>query len=90
MTYRERLLAVFRGDRPDAMPWFADLSYWRAAHRAIGDLPEEYADDEGYVLKPNVNVIEEMTEMIKATRAYQANAAALEAAKEMFNVSLQI
>jgi flagellar basal-body rod protein FlgC len=48
------------------------------------------ANEEGYVLKPNVNVIEEMTEMIKATRAYQANAAALEAAKEMFNVSLQI
>jgi flagellar basal-body rod protein FlgC len=48
------------------------------------------ANEEGYVLKPNVSVIEEMTEMIKATRAYQANAAALEAAKEMFNVSLQI
>ena len=48
------------------------------------------ANEEGYVLKPNVNVIEEMTEMIKAMRAYQANAAAFEAAKEMFSVSLQI
>jgi hypothetical protein len=38
MTFRERLLAVFNGERPDVMPWFADLSYWRSAHQAIGDL----------------------------------------------------
>lgn len=49
MTFRERLLSVFAGQRPDAMPWFADLSYWRSAHAAIGDLPEEYASDEGYL-----------------------------------------
>ena len=49
MTFRERLLAVFNGEKPDVMPWFADLSYWRSAHQAIGDLPEEYATDEGYL-----------------------------------------
>ncbi len=31
------------------MPWFGDLGYWRAAHQAIGDLPPEYAGNEGYV-----------------------------------------
>jgi hypothetical protein len=49
MTFRERLLAVFNGERPDALPWFADLSYWRWAHLSLGDLPEAYRDDEGYV-----------------------------------------
>ena len=49
MTFRERLLAVFNGQRPDVLPWFADLGYWRAAHQSIGDLPEEYQGDEGYV-----------------------------------------
>jgi flagellar basal-body rod protein FlgC len=48
------------------------------------------ADERGYVFKPNVNIVEEMIEMINATRAYQANAAAFEAAKDMFVVSLQI
>lgn len=48
------------------------------------------ADEHGYVLKPNVSVVEEMVDMISATRAYQANAAALEAAKDMFNESLRI
>lgn len=48
------------------------------------------ADERGYVQKPNVNVVDEMVDMITATRAYQANAAALEAAKDMFNESLRI
>lgn len=48
------------------------------------------ANAEGYVLKPNVNVVDEMVELILATRAYQANAVAFEAAKDMFTVSLQI
>jgi len=49
MTFRERLLAVFSDQRPDVLPWFGDLGYWRAAHQAMGDLPSEYATDEGYV-----------------------------------------
>lgn len=49
MTFRERLMAVFAGQRPDVLPWFADLSYWRTAHQSNGSLPPEYATDEGYV-----------------------------------------
>lgn len=48
------------------------------------------ANEDGYVLKPNVNIVEEMVDMISATRAYQANAVAFEAAKDMFIVSLEI
>ncbi len=48
MTFRERLLAVFAGQKPDVLPWFADLSYWRSAHNSTGTLPPEYATDEGY------------------------------------------
>ena len=32
MTPRERLLAVYRGQKPDRVPALADLSYWYAAH----------------------------------------------------------
>lgn len=31
------------------------------------------ANDEGYIYKPNVNVMEEMANMISASRAYQTN-----------------
>jgi flagellar basal-body rod protein FlgC len=41
------------------------------------------ADENGYVHYPNVNVITEMTDMIDASRGYEANQAAFEATKSM-------
>ena len=41
------------------------------------------ADENGYVHYPNVNVITEMTNMIDASRGYEANQAAFEATKSM-------
>lgn len=41
------------------------------------------ADEEGYVMYPNVNIITEMTNMIDASRAYEANATAFTASKTM-------
>jgi flagellar basal-body rod protein FlgC len=41
------------------------------------------ADASGFVALPNVNVIEEMADMITATRAYEANVTAVQAAKAM-------
>lgn len=37
----------------------------------------------GYVKKPNVNIISEMTNLIAASRAYEANATLIQAAKQM-------
>lgn len=48
------------------------------------------ADEEGYVLMPNVNVITEMVDMITASRAYEANVSAVQTAKEMFAKALDI
>lgn len=48
------------------------------------------ADDDGYVLYPNVNTITEMTNMIDATRAYEANATAFEASKNIVQRGLEI
>jgi flagellar basal-body rod protein FlgC len=39
------------------------------------------ANKRGYVLMPNVNAVTEMTDMITATRAYEANATAVNAVK---------
>lgn len=48
------------------------------------------ADENGYVLYPNVNIVTEMTNMIDASRAYEANATAFEASKSMAQKGLQI
>lgn len=41
------------------------------------------ADENGYVWYPNVNIVSEMTDMIDASRAYEANATAFSASKSM-------
>lgn len=48
------------------------------------------ANDEGYVEMPNVNVVNEMVDMISATRSYEANVTAISAAKQMAKDSLEI
>ncbi|MDY6324297.1 MAG: flagellar basal body rod protein FlgC [Catonella sp.] len=41
------------------------------------------ANEEGYVEYPNVNIVQEMTDMIDASRAYEANVTAFNATKSM-------
>jgi len=48
------------------------------------------ADEKGYVAMPNINVMEEMVNMISATRGYEANVTALKAAKNMASTALEI
>ncbi len=48
------------------------------------------ADENGYVQLPNVNIINEMVEMINATRAYEANLTALKSSKTIIKNSLEI
>ncbi len=44
----------------------------------------------GYVEYPNVNVVTEMTDMIDASRAYEANATVIQGSKSMFQRALEI
>lgn len=48
------------------------------------------ANESGYVAYPNVNLMEEMTNMIQATRAYEANVSAMTATKDMAAKALEI
>ncbi len=48
------------------------------------------ADENGYVMYPNVNIITEMTNLIDASRSYEANATAFDAAKAMAQQGLNI
>ena len=48
------------------------------------------ADEEGYVEYPNVDLAVEMTNMLSATRSYEANLSVIDAAKRMAQKSLEI
>ena len=48
------------------------------------------ANEDGYVEKPNVNMVTEMVDMITAHRAYEANSTAINAAKAMAMKTLEI
>ena len=48
------------------------------------------ADEHGNVYAPNVNVVEEMTDMISASRAYQDNVAVLNTSKDLMLAPLKL
>ncbi len=48
------------------------------------------ANQEGYVAYPNINLMEEMANMIQATRSYEANVSAMQASKDMAATALEI
>ncbi|MEW6269008.1 MAG: flagellar basal body rod protein FlgC [Thermodesulfobacteriota bacterium] len=49
-----------------------------------------HADQDGYVALPNVNVVAEMVDLMAATRAYEANVAAVNATKRVLQAALDI
>jgi flagellar basal-body rod protein FlgC len=48
------------------------------------------ADARGYVRMPNVDTVAEMVDLISASRAYEANVTAMQAAKQMFTKTLDL
>lgn len=48
------------------------------------------ANEDGYVYYPNVNVIEEMTDMMSSSRSYQMNVEVLKTAKQMLQRTLNL
>ena len=58
--------------------------------KMVYDPDHPHANAEGYVEYPNINVVSEMVDMISATRAYEANVTAINAAKAMATKALEI
>ena len=48
------------------------------------------ADDDGYVLTPNVNALMEMSDMREAQRSYEANLQAIQASRSMLKKTIDI
>lgn len=59
-------------------------------YRTVYDPGHPDADKNGMVRMPNVNVVEEMVDMISATRAYEANVTAMNATKTMIAAGIDL
>jgi flagellar basal-body rod protein FlgC len=58
--------------------------------RMVYDPRNPAADDKGYVTMPNVSVVDEMVNMISASRSYQTNAEVMNTAKQLLLKTLTI
>lgn len=58
--------------------------------RKVYDPTHPDADADGYVTYPNVNIVQEMTDLIDATRSYEANVTAFNATKNMALKALEV
>jgi len=70
-----RVLGVVEDSRPPKMKY---------------DPSHPDANEEGYVALPNVDVVEEMTNMMVSKRSYEANLAVINATKNLISKSLEI
>lgn len=67
-----------------------DIVYDKKAPILKYDPTHPDANEDGYVAYPNINLMEEMTNMIQATRSYEANVQAVQATKDMALSALEI
>ncbi len=58
--------------------------------KQVYDPKHPMANDKGYVEMPNVNVVDEMVNMMSASRAYQTNVETMNAAKTLLNKTLTL
>jgi flagellar basal-body rod protein FlgC len=58
--------------------------------RKVYDPKHPLADEQGYVSMPNVNPIDEMVNMISASRSYQSNIEVMNTAKTLLQKTLQL
>jgi flagellar basal-body rod protein FlgC len=68
----------------------ASIEQDQSAPKLVYDPSHPDANAQGYVAMPNINTVQEMTDMISATRSYEASVTAMNSAKAMLMKSLEI
>ncbi|WP_062204844.1 flagellar basal body rod protein FlgC [Demequina salsinemoris] len=70
--------------------YVAGAAYGDAEGRMVYEPTNPLADEEGYVRYPDIDMTSQMTQLIMAQRGFQANAAVVDRAKEMYTTALTI
>jgi flagellar basal-body rod protein FlgC len=89
-TFGNTLAAEMRrGEKPTGVQ-VAAIAEDTTPNRRVYDPGHPDADRQGYVEMPNVDSVSEMVDLISASRAYEANVTAMQAAKTLFNKTLEL
>ncbi len=67
-----------------------DITEDNNAPRMVYQPDHPDANEEGYVAYPNVNLVREMTDMLVASRAYEANLSVVTTGRDMWNGALDV
>ncbi len=68
----------------------AGAAFGSAEGRMVYEPGHALADDNGYVRYPDIDMSSQMTQLIMAQRGYQANAAVIDRARDMYSTALTI
>jgi flagellar basal-body rod protein FlgC len=91
-AYQERFV-VARARQTDGRPagaFVAGALFGNALGREVFDPDHPYADDDGLVRVPDMSLSDQMTNMLIAQRAYQANVSAFRAGRDAYLRALEI
>jgi flagellar basal-body rod protein FlgC len=77
------------GSRPGGVE-VAGIAEDASNFKTVYDPSHPDADAQGYVRMPNVDTVAEMVDLISASRSYDANVTAMQAAKQMFSKTLEL
>ena len=86
VTFRNLFDRALGADRIDVANVMEDPSQFNRRYEP----GHPSADDEGYVLYPNVNTLVEMMDMREAQRSYEANLNAIEVARSMMTKTIEL
>jgi flagellar basal-body rod protein FlgC len=91
-TYKARQVVFQSQPTPDGSAGVrvASVVEDSAPARKVFEPAHPMADTEGYVAQSNVNVVEEMVNMISASRSYQNNVEVMNTARSLLQKTLQM
>ncbi|MEO6743998.1 MAG: flagellar basal body rod protein FlgC [Caldimonas sp.] len=90
VTFQTQLIGEIANDPTAAGVRVSNLSEDQTPGRRVHDPKHPGADAEGYVTYSNVNAVEEMVNMISASRSYQNNIEVMNTAKSLLLKTLQM
>jgi flagellar basal-body rod protein FlgC len=90
VTFQTQLLGATSSDAASAGVTVSQVSESEEPGRRVHDPKHPSADAEGYVTYSNVNPVEEMVNMISASRSYQNNIEVMNTAKTLLLKTLQL
>ncbi len=90
VTFQTQLMGATQNDIGTAGVRVSTISEDQTPGRRVHDPKHPQADGDGYVTYSNVNAVEEMVNMISASRSYQNNVEVMNTAKSLLLKTLQM